>query len=413
MRKNRFILISLLSLFALSGCKDNKVNSASNVSNSTDEMISLSSDDGINYKKESLKFDDIDLIVGQTVKLVPKFSRPEVVEDITYTTRSTYIALNGDEVTGLIGNKLVKVLAKSEHFSTVININTSNENGLLISDVNSWISEEEMPIADIVPLFEDESKKEELNYEYDEEGFTITNDNKVLPKKTGAYKVLATSKHYGVEFSVNITNIRKDTTEWDSSKFISRANTLKSRYQNDGIDGVTTAFIGSSYFDERWFWTDYNTNSYYINRNIQAYGISEATTYDWENLHDTIFHNASPKNFAIGIGSNNIFDDKDSAITTISSLERLFYVLRDNYPSTNLYWFSMVKRAGGSYSTVIDMVNDAIKKFCDSRDWITYVEIGKLFDTSMLRDGVHPKLEYYKLFVDELEKAGCQFTMAE
>lgn len=53
------------------------------------------------------------------------------------------------------------------------------------------------------------------------------------------------------------------------------------------------------------------------------------------------------------------------------------------------------------------MVNGSISEWCAQKDYITYIDTPSLITYDMLKDGVHPKLEYYYIFVEELEKAGC------
>lgn len=108
------------------------------------------------------------------------------------------------------------------------------------------------------------------------------------------------------------------------------------------------------------------------------------------------------------MGTNNVYDDKKSATETVSSLQRMFYLMHDAMPQTHIYWFNISQRSyGDSEIGIVATVNTAMKKWAANREWITLIDTSSKLTNDMLRDNVHPKLEYYSVFVNALKDAGA------
>ncbi len=143
-------------------------------------------------------------------------------------------------------------------------------------------------------------------------------------------------------------------------------------------------------------------------------GISGSKTYHWETWANGWLSKTAPKNVVMHIGTNNV-SAGDTAENTFDSLKRMFTIMRARLPQTTFYWFSITRHAPTdagviAKNNVRDRVNEMMEKWCSERDYMVYVHTVDSIDGSMLRDGVHPKVEYYKIFVDAVAEAGIEIN---
>ena len=140
-------------------------------------------------------------------------------------------------------------------------------------------------------------------------------------------------------------------------------------------------------------------------------GLSSSTTYDWEQLAETHLKGLSPKNIVMHIGTNNFYDDGDSVEDATDGLQRLFTVLHAELPDTKIYYFAITQRTDTKYSAQVRETNDAMQEWCAARSWIEFLDTENSFSANDLRDdGVHPKLEAYRIFTEALQRAGIEIS---
>lgn len=386
----------------------NSTSSSSSTSSSTlNSSSSSSSSSTTDVDYGTVSIESIDLALNDTFEIKPVFSNSSLGEKLSYTYDETAIKIENDVISVLKVGEMVEITASSIHFETKFYVNTLQEYGkLTINNVYATLGN--YPLSDFVLKYENEKHIEKLTYKYNSKALEIDEENHlVTPLKAGMYDVEATSAHYSAKFKVIAYEVDENSFEYKDNGYLSYAKQLAKKYKNDD----TTYFVGDSYFDARNFWTGYATQ--FPEYNIEAFGISSTTTQDWETYYETVFGDHSPKNIAIHLGTNNVYDDKASINQTINNTQRLLRRFHESYPSTNLYYFGITQRAyqnNGEWD-IVDAVNAEMEKWAGDRDWITYVDSTSKFDRhdpSMYKDNTHPKNEYYQIFVDELLNAGCE-----
>lgn len=275
---------------------------------------------------------------------------------------------------------------------------------LTIEDVRVWKG---YPAVEFFPVFSVESEAEELVYEYDDSVIEVDAENNLISTDAdgaGVTVVKAKGERYTAEFSVYYGTVDKSGSWYQIDEgYTNYARSLSMLCAQNGTEGKTTVFMGDSFFDTRYFWTDFNT--VYKDYDALCCGISSTTSYDWETLAGEVLGGLKPANIAIHIGTNNVYDDKMDQTETTQALQRLFLVLHDLLPETNIYYFSITQRADTSYATTVSRVNDDLAAWCAPRDWITWLDTTSKLTTDKLKDGIHPKLENYSIFVEALEEA--------
>ncbi len=298
----------------------------------------------------------------------------------------------------------------SDVYSVFVKDDGVQEEKFVIGDVSAWL---DSAPSDFVALYEGQPvRADAIEYRYDEGALRIDAQTcRVTALEEGTFSVEAA---YGSEQTVfevtcypaaDMTSGRYDTSDYDG--YLAQ---LAARWTEEGST-QTTVFLGDSFFDTRYFWTDFYAT--YAGKDALCFGISSTTTYDWEKIlsRDLIFGEAAPKNIVIHLGTNNLYDDLQSAEGTVRDLQRLFHLIRERYPDTGLYYFGISIR---SYDPVkiaaTREVNAQIMEWCRVRDWIVYLDTPPQLTADKLRDGVHPKLEWYSVFIGALNAAGISIS---
>ena len=127
----------------------------------------------------------------------------------------------------------------------------------------------------------------------------------------------------------------------------------------------------------------------------------------------TAFGDKAPKNIVIHLGTNNIGTGQ-SAAETENGLQHFLTLLHKKFPQTNLYYFAITSRwdDDGSHNKVINSVNTQTKTWCRDKDWVRYIDTGWMITKDKLNPNhggsyIHPLLETYSIFTEQLQKAGC------
>ena len=274
-----------------------------------------------------------------------------------------------------------------------------------IDDIYAWVG---YPASDFIVSFTKPEYAEKLTFSYDTEALEINeNNNTIKALKTGTYTVDASSEHFSVSFTVKAENVDKNAVgsngekKYNPQKYQAKADNRLSQWNTKGNSGKTTVFIGDSFFDTN-FWSNFYQTSY-PQKDALCLGISATTSYDWESWSSGWLKQTDPKNIVMHMGTNNVYDDGDSVNTAVSSLQRMFTVMHSNLPNAKIYWFGISYRSHNTDKiNITRKINEQMKIWCEARDYITYVNTPDKLTTSMLKDGTHPKVEYYSVFTSEL-----------
>lgn len=287
---------------------------------------------------------------------------------------------------------------------------------LCIEDLKVTIDQNKhYTFAEIDPVFTKPEHAEDLTYQYDTSYLKIENDI-VTPLRREATTVNARAKseHFNVVFKVEVDYICYSgpdavmTDLYDTARFSGKISSNAERC--GGMSEGTTLFIGDSFMDDD-FIGDY-MQTYGADKKVMNAGISSTTSYHWEAKYAEIIGNVAPKNIVFHIGTNNYYDAHDSVSFTEASLTRLLMYVYTSYPTSNLFWFNITQRADVSYAVQVEETNTFMANWCAQYDWVTCVDTASRVTTGMLRDGVHPTTENYKVFTDALVAAGCEIESA-
>ena len=183
-----------------------------------------------------------------------------------------------------------------------------------------------------------------------------------------------------------------------------------------------TLFIGDSFFDTDQFWTNFYTT--YSGKNVRSVGISATQSGHWKMFAERLVYPTNPENIVMHVGTNDMFDGRNKAETAISNLESMLEKYHTDLPNTHIYYFGIEPRTyalpycmGLSDSVAeITKVNDAMIAYAESHDYFTYLDSPSLcynadgsVKADFFKDGIHPKLENYKYYVELLENAGITY----
>lgn len=293
----------------------------------------------------------------------------------------------------------------------------SDHGTLSVADTYAWI---DYPAVEFVLDFSKPDKAEALEYEYDDTKIELDETaHTVRALAAGKTTVKATSEHFQATFEVTCEEVNKDREDkayslsqhanGDPKGWDSRVKNFENDWNYSGSDGVTTLFIGDSFFDVG-FWKSFYGD--YSGKDALCWGIGSTTTCSWETVTETLLYKISPKNVVMHIGTNNNYDLGMDADELTSSLERLFALMHDKMPDTKMYWFNITRRFHDSSQEInrrreatAEEVNARFTAWAQGRPWLTVIDTrSKLIVDKILSDGVHPNADGYEIFVEELAK---------
>lgn len=350
----------------------------------------------------TLSVENVVLVVGDEVKISYRFSIAERAEQINYSFEGDYIKIENGKVKALAGEKTITVTAKTEHHETTFTVTTfSADNGsIVIDDVTAWIG---YPASELKVVFEYEEGAADLEYSYDETKIEIdASKNTVKALAEGVVEVTATRPfdNYSTTFKVYAQTVDRTSDFYDTSNYNNKVAGYKDLWEQNGVSGSTTLFIGDSFFDSN-YWTDFY--DVYAGKDVIRAGVASSTTCDWEVFADAFLKYTNPKNIVMHIGTNNVYDDNMNAEQTINALQRMFYVIHDRVPAANIYYFNISQRSyDEDKQAIVAAVNNKMASWCESKSWITIIDSSSKLTKDMLKDNTHPKLECYYVFTDAL-----------
>lgn len=350
----------------------------------------------------TLNIADIELEEEDSAEIEAVFSLPARREEVRYTFSGDAIKIENGVVTALSKGQSVTVTAKTAHHETTFVVRTVRSTKPLKRTVYAWTG---YPASTLPDLFAGDGEVTYGGYESDElviDGEKLT----VQGLKAGTYNVTATADKYGAEYTVVVKDVDKSGAQWQlAADYTAYSGALKARWQTDGRAGRTTLFIGDSFFDTRYFWTDFYTNVY-AGKDAICAGISSTTSYDWEQLAESFLRETAPKNLVMHMGTNNLYDDNDTAAQAAESLQRMFTVIHSVLPDTKIYYFAISVRAyDEARQQRTREVNDMMQAWCRDRAFITFLDTEEQLTSDMLKDGTHPALQYYSVFTDALKNS--------
>lgn len=286
---------------------------------------------------------------------------------------------------------------------------TSPADQIIVQDTNAWIGYPATEFTLVLP----EGAAEEVVYSYDESKLTIDEAaHTVKALASGRHQVRVTCGDQEARFFVTCSAVDKSGAWWQNPPHATYDEELAQKYASQGTNGGTTVFIGDSFFDERYFFTNFST--LLADEDALCMGISSTTSFDWEQYilaENTILSpSMQPKALVVDLGTNNFYDDKRSTADTASDLQRLFTLMHDRMPDTQIYYFSIAQRLDTAFAGNVSAVNDRMEEWCSYKDWITFIDVEDMVTTDKLRDDhVHPLPETYRdIYLPALRAAGWE-----
>ena len=275
-----------------------------------------------------------------------------------------------------------------------------------------------------LPTFTDPTYASEITYRVLDNNVITFNDGYFSATRNSVATVEATTEYHTTTFQVE-AKVYEDAKGVDTANwYLSRISSVESKWINNGKKQGGTLFIGDSFFDTE-FWSDFY-KLYEGNENVYTHGVSSSTTTDWEIFSKRLVYPVAPDNIVMHLGTNNIYDDRESADKVIANTKKLFDEYHARLPETKIYYFAIEPRSyginGGTFDAathgMINTVNTSMKEYCDANDYLVYVDAtpncyteGITVNTDFFRDGIHPRLENYLVYAELLEDAGLDLTI--
>lgn len=357
--------------------------------------------------QQTLKIDDVELHVGDpAVDLHVTFGDESRAEPISYNYDAGIITIRKGAVSAVReGQTTVTATARTCSATFTVTCLPAREM-ISVSDMYAWVG---YPPSEISPVLADEIASETVEYQYDESKISIENGCVTALEECDT-EVTATAGGYSATFIVTCKAVDRTQhlyymhDDWEAA-----ATTFRAQWNAYGTDRRTTLFIGDSFFDCRYFWTDfYDTYGAY---DAQCFGIGGTTSHTWELLADTLLKDVYAKNIVVNVGNNNVYNDCTETEQTVEDLQRFFTLLHGRMPDAEIYFYSITAR---NFDNALDPrrtvreTNDAMADWCAGKSWITFLDLQNVMTADKLFDNIHPYLYNYCYFTDALAQTNIQ-----
>lgn len=369
-------------------------------------------------KQVTFTVEDITVFVDdEPVDLVISYQNTQTTPLISWTYNASALTISSNKISAK-KEGVYEVKGAIGSYETTFTVTvTKNIPALQIDDLYAWVG---YPASDISPIVANTLQGEEIVYSnYNEEVISIQNGY-VTALQVGETAVKATCGSEEVTFNVKCLPVERSTdplyyVDEAGQGWISAARNFADQWNYYGKEGISTAFIGDSFFDYRWFFT--NFYQMYQGKEAVCYGIGGTTSHTWELFIDEYFNHMQPKNIVIHVGNNNVYNDHTTEEETVIDLERFLTMLHGRMPNTHIYYFAITYRVYDDvYDSkgVIKYVNGTLNRWCEGKDWITFMDTSDdLTPETIKSDLIHPLLESYNIFKEALEEAGCEIVDKE
>lgn len=366
--------------------------------------------------QQTLEIEDITIYALEDgTPLEITFGTPSKAEFITYEYDAAKLLIEQGMIKGYVeGTYTIKAIATSCETSFVVTVLPAKEY-IVVDNMVAVVGD---PAYELTIFVDESVANEEITYDYDSEIITIEN-NYVTALSEGEVKVTARVGKYETEFYVIAKTVDRTIGKGlfymrENEGWTSAATNWRYEWDRFCTDGNTTIFIGDSFFDMRYFWTDFY--SYYGAYDARCFGIGGTTSQTWELLLlNSLLKGVYPKNIVVNVGNNNVYNDHTETEETIENLQRFFNLLHGKMPETNIYFYSITDRAYddiyGSH-TIVKQTNAAMKRWASAHEWITYIDLEDIMTYDKLKtDNIHPKLDSYAYFVEALWNSGIDIVI--
>ena len=268
-----------------------------------------------------------------------------------------------------------------------------------------------------LPSFTLSEYASDITYEIKNTSVVEYKDGYMVGKKAGETEVVAKTAYHTTTFKVACYNYTGG--DW----YVNRVASVEQKWINAGKPEGGTLFIGDSFFDTE-FWSDFYTT--FTDGNTFTHGVSSSTTTDWEIFASRLVYPVNPANIVMHLGTNNAYDDKEDQYTVFDNTKALLNKIHARLPETKIYYFAIEPRTyaieGGTFSQksydLINSVNTNMEAYCAENDYLVYVDANKYCYTSginvnadFFRDGIHPKIGNYMVYVKLLKEAGLELNV--
>ena len=264
--------------------------------------------------------------------------------------------------------------------------------------------------------FSIDDKAEKIEYIYDGDSILIE-DGKVTALAGGtSTTVIAKTEHHEASF-----NVKCEAVE---SRFTGDVEFFLNEQKVRDVKPGTTLFAGDSFFDYRYFWTNFYGD---IEGNTYITGIGATNIDGWLCYAERLIYDLKPANVVLHIGSNDFWDLHRNNNQVFSQFKKFMEDIHKNLPEAHIYYFGVENRTysmpqygnwddPNALAESIEQLaayNGKVKNWCAERDYISYLDSPSYFTnedgsckSEMFKDGVHPNNEEYEFYVKALIEAG-------
>ena len=297
---------------------------------------------------------------------------------------------------------------------TVLSSTVETENlgaPLTVEDVTVHFGFEEKVNAQVSPLF-----KPYVFYSYDESLISIKNGVvRALVNQPMTVPVTA-SLIGGYSCTFNVI-VKTDASLQEPGTILTNYDRFFAEYTARPFEtDQMTFFVGDSFFDLKWFFTDFYTR--FAGKNAACLGVGSTKTWQWYWVGQKLYR-YQPENIVAHIGTNDLHAAGATVESVYESIVKMFSVWHENMPETNIYWFTVEPRLNENANRAnISRFNSQVSAWAADKDWLTVIDSFTPFaenidnaSGNLYKDSVHVKCpEGYDKMMELALAAGLEIS---
>ncbi len=261
------------------------------------------------------------------------------------------------------------------------------------------------------------NRKAKITYVYDESLIQIKNGVvKALVNQPMTVPVLAYANG-GHSCTFNVI-VKTDASIQQPGAILTNFDAFFEQFASLPFDSdKMTFFVGDSFFDQKWFYTDFYDR--FEGKNAACLGVGSTMSWQWYWVGQKLYR-YQPENIVVHIGSNDLHAANYVTEGIYADIVNMFAEWHENMPNTNMYWFTIEPRVGQNGNREkIQILNNGVKAWAADKDWLTVIDSFTVFadnidngGNSLYKpDGLHLKCpEGYDKVMELAYAAGLEIS---
>lgn len=176
----------------------------------------------------------------------------------------------------------------------------------------------------------------------------------------------------GYSYTFNV-HVKADTGLQSPGTILTSFNTMFEDFSSRPFEtDKMTFFVGDSFFDTRYFYTDFYTR--FAGENAACLGVGSTMSWQWYWVGQKLSR-YQPENIVVHVGTNDLHAAGAVVDGVYNDIVNMFARWHENMPNTNMYWFTIEPRVNQDTNRVrIQELNGKVSAWAADKNWLTVID---------------------------------------